>query len=114
MASGHVNRENKAEHMAAPHRNLQRDDSPCQFGAVHTWPCSRMGRRGIPQQPRPEAPCVEIEIAYPAAHAGLTQASRALTTLTALPGSCNSGAGKAPFRFFDGGGVAAGSHPIKS
>jgi hypothetical protein len=40
MASGHVNRENKAEHMAAPHRNLQRDDSPCQFGAVHTWPIS--------------------------------------------------------------------------
>jgi hypothetical protein len=38
MASGHVNRKNKAEHMAAPHRNLRRDDSPCQFGAVHTWP----------------------------------------------------------------------------
>jgi len=44
MASGHVNRENKAEHMAAPHRNLQRDDSPCQFGAVHTWPFCDMAR----------------------------------------------------------------------
>jgi hypothetical protein len=45
MASGHVNRENKAEHMAAPHRNLQRDDSPCQFGAVHTWPFCDMVRQ---------------------------------------------------------------------
>jgi hypothetical protein len=45
MASGHVNRENKAEHMAAPHRNLQRDDSPCQFGAVHTWPVAAV--RGL-------------------------------------------------------------------
>src|SRR5262245_23272872 len=40
MASGHVNRANKAEHMAAPHRNLRREDFPCQFGAVHTWPIS--------------------------------------------------------------------------
>ena len=38
MASGHVNRTNKAEHMAAPHRYLRREDFPCQFGAVHTWP----------------------------------------------------------------------------
>jgi hypothetical protein len=38
MASGHVNRANKAEHMAAPHRYLRREDFPCQFGAVHTWP----------------------------------------------------------------------------
>jgi hypothetical protein len=28
----------QAEHMAAPHRNLRREDFPCQFGAVHTWP----------------------------------------------------------------------------
>jgi hypothetical protein len=27
----------KAEHMAAPTR-LRREDSPCQLGAVHTWP----------------------------------------------------------------------------
>jgi len=40
MASGHVNRANKAEHMAAPHRYLRREDFPCQFGAVHTWPFS--------------------------------------------------------------------------
>ena len=40
MASGHVNRANKAEHMAAPHRCLRREDFPCQFGAVHTWPIS--------------------------------------------------------------------------
>jgi hypothetical protein len=40
MASGHVNRANKAEHMAAPHRYLRREDFPCQFGAVHTWPIS--------------------------------------------------------------------------
>jgi hypothetical protein len=38
MASGHVNRANQAEHMAAPHRNLRREDFSCQFGAVHTWP----------------------------------------------------------------------------
>jgi len=27
----------QAEHMAAP-TNLRREDSPCQPGAVHTWP----------------------------------------------------------------------------
>jgi hypothetical protein len=45
MASGHVNRANKAEHMAAPHRYLRREDFPCQFGAVHTWPFGEVARR---------------------------------------------------------------------
>jgi hypothetical protein len=44
MASGHVNRANKAEHMAAPHRYLRRKDFPCQFGAVHTWPIATVLR----------------------------------------------------------------------
>jgi hypothetical protein len=36
MASGHMNRTQKAEHMAAP-TSLRREESPCQLGAVHTW-----------------------------------------------------------------------------
>ena len=36
MASGHVNRANRPNTWV--HRpNLQREDSPCQLGAVHTW-----------------------------------------------------------------------------
>src|SRR5882672_8437307 len=37
MASGHVNRTNRPNTWL--HRpNLRREDSPCQPGAVHTWP----------------------------------------------------------------------------
>jgi hypothetical protein len=37
MASGHVNRINRPNTWL--HRpTLQREDSPCQPGAVHTWP----------------------------------------------------------------------------
>jgi hypothetical protein len=37
MASGHVNRINRPNTWL--HRpNLRRKDSPCQPGAVHTWP----------------------------------------------------------------------------
>jgi hypothetical protein len=50
MASGHVNRKNKAEHMAAPHRYLRRDDSPCQFGAVHTWSLAADETCPLPRQ----------------------------------------------------------------
>jgi len=36
MASGHVNRANRPNTWL--HRlRLQREDSPCQLGAVHTW-----------------------------------------------------------------------------
>ena len=38
MASGHVNRIQKAEHMAAPTNAAKREEIPCQPGAVHTWP----------------------------------------------------------------------------
>jgi len=38
MASGHVNRAEQAEHMAAPTNAAEREESPCQLGAVHTWP----------------------------------------------------------------------------
>jgi hypothetical protein len=37
MASGHVNRIKKAEHMAAPTNAAKREESSCQSGAVHTW-----------------------------------------------------------------------------
>jgi hypothetical protein len=37
MASGHVNRILKAEHMAAPTNAAKREESSCQLGAVHTW-----------------------------------------------------------------------------
>ena len=37
MASGHVNRTSKAEHMAAPTKPAKREESSCQSGAVHTW-----------------------------------------------------------------------------
>jgi hypothetical protein len=37
MASGHVNRTQRPNTWL--HRpSLQREDSPCQLGAVHTWP----------------------------------------------------------------------------
>ena len=37
MASGHVNRTQRPN--TWPHRPmLRREDSPCQLGAVHTWP----------------------------------------------------------------------------
>jgi hypothetical protein len=38
MASGHVNRAEQAEHMAAPTNAANVKKSPCQSGAVHTWP----------------------------------------------------------------------------
>jgi hypothetical protein len=37
MASGHVSRIQKAEHMAAPINAAKREESSCQLGAVHTW-----------------------------------------------------------------------------
>jgi hypothetical protein len=36
----------KAEHMAAPTR-LRREDSPCQLGAVHTWPIATKFSLGL-------------------------------------------------------------------
>jgi len=37
MASGHVNRTQRPNTWL--HRpSLRREDSPCQLGAVHTWP----------------------------------------------------------------------------
>ena len=43
MASGHVNRTQQAEHMAAP-TSVQREDFPCQPGAVHTWHLAAVDR----------------------------------------------------------------------
>jgi hypothetical protein len=41
MASGHVNRTNRPNTWL--HRpSLQREESPCQLGAVHTWPYSEV------------------------------------------------------------------------
>jgi hypothetical protein len=37
MASGHVNRANRPNTWQL-RPTLQREDSPCQPGAVHTWP----------------------------------------------------------------------------
>jgi hypothetical protein len=40
MASGHVNRTKRPNTWL--HRpDLRREDSPCQLGAVHTWPIPR-------------------------------------------------------------------------
>ena len=36
MASGHVEPRKQAEHMAAP-TSCNREENPCQRGAVHTW-----------------------------------------------------------------------------
>jgi hypothetical protein len=44
MASGHVNRANRPNTWL--HRpDLRREDSPCQLGAVHTWPDSEVAER---------------------------------------------------------------------
>ena len=41
MASGHVNRTQRPNTWL--HRpTLRREDSPCQLGAVHTWPLTDM------------------------------------------------------------------------
>src|SRR5262249_46723334 len=45
MASGHVNRVNRAEHMAATDQ-LHREEKPCQQGAVHTWHSSAVAASG--------------------------------------------------------------------
>jgi hypothetical protein len=41
MASGHVNRANRPNTWL-PRPMLQSEDSPCQPGAVHTWPKADM------------------------------------------------------------------------
>src|SRR5580698_2137951 len=44
MASGHVNRTQRPNTWL--HRpSLQREDSPCQLGAVHTWPSVKLERQ---------------------------------------------------------------------
>jgi hypothetical protein len=44
MASGHVNRTQRPNTWL--HRpTLRREDSPCQLGAVHTWPETEVTRR---------------------------------------------------------------------
>jgi hypothetical protein len=61
MASGHVNRAKQAEHMAAPTNAAQREDSPCQPGAVHTWPSTDMPNGPdnicLPEQRRSDRKC---------------------------------------------------------
>jgi hypothetical protein len=43
MASGHVNRTKRPNTWL--HRpDLRREDSPCQLGAVHTWPEGEVNR----------------------------------------------------------------------
>jgi len=47
MASGHVNRTQRPNTWL--HRpSLRREDSPCQLGAVHTWPLASFRRRILP------------------------------------------------------------------
>ena len=46
MASGHVNRTQRPNTWL--HRpSLRREDSPCQLGAVHTWPIADIPARSI-------------------------------------------------------------------
>jgi hypothetical protein len=56
MASGHVNRIKRPNTWL--HRpNLRREDSPCQPGAVHTWPIATFPKEfmsGMP--PRADKP----------------------------------------------------------
>ena len=47
MASGHVNRAEQAEHMAALTNAAEREESPCQLGAVHTWPNGEVFLRDV-------------------------------------------------------------------
>ena len=61
MASGHVNRTQRPNTWL--HRpSLRREDSPCQLGAVHTWPLASFRRaaefsryRGIADSGKPTA-----------------------------------------------------------
>ena len=38
MASGHVNRTNRGRTHGRTDQYCTREESPCQLGAVHTWP----------------------------------------------------------------------------
>jgi hypothetical protein len=38
MASGHVNRTNRGRAHGRTDQYCTREESPCQLGAVHTWP----------------------------------------------------------------------------
>ena len=38
MASGHVNRTYRGRTHGRTDQYCTREESPCQFGAVHTWP----------------------------------------------------------------------------
>ena len=38
MASGHVNRTNRGRTHGRTDQHCTREESPCQLGAVHTWP----------------------------------------------------------------------------
>jgi hypothetical protein len=47
MASGHVNRTKRPNTWL--HRpDLRREDSPCQLGAVHTWPIATLPQELMP------------------------------------------------------------------
>ena len=45
MASGHVNRINRGRTHGRTDQHCTREESPCQLGAVHTWPLATDGVR---------------------------------------------------------------------
>jgi hypothetical protein len=60
MASGHVNRTQRPNTWL--HRpTLRREDSPCQLGAVHTWPLAPLGNYALKRRP-PATPVTEAKV----------------------------------------------------
>jgi hypothetical protein len=47
MASGRVNRAHRGRTHGRTDQYGTREESPCQLGAVHTWPINAQLRRGI-------------------------------------------------------------------
>src|SRR5262249_5627658 len=77
MASGHVNRANRPNTWL--HRpRLQREDSPCQLGAVHTWHKADIDVRGAPSRNRRRAATPAIGPSGAVAEAGFAIALAAM------------------------------------
>jgi hypothetical protein len=106
MASGYVNRINRPNTWL--HRpSLRREDSPCQLGAVHTWPlasfrCAAKFGRSWGHSGHSETPSPEIILAKPiytvakqhrsAVQRGCFQETRCPTT---IGGKAEGGSGHA-------------------
>ena len=62
MASGHVNRTNRGRTHGRTDQYCTREKSPCQNGAVHTWPIGRFDSDGAAKFPCARRPWDDLDI----------------------------------------------------